>query len=185
MPNIRVLRPADTVETAECWELAVGLLTGPTVLALSRQNLPQLRTDNSAENRCRYGAYELVAAGKDAQVSLFASGSEVEIAVAAQKTLADRGIAARVVSVPSLDLLLSQPAERRDAIIGHAKVNVAVEAAVRFGWDAVIGRDGAFVGMNSFGASAPAKDLYKHFGITAETVVEAALSRLGGSANQT
>ncbi len=96
----------------------------------------------------------------------------------AHKTLVERGVATRVVSVPSLDLLLAQPAERRDAIIGKTPVNIAVEAAVRFGWDAVIGRDGAFVGMNSFGASAPAKDLYKHFGITAEAVVEAATSRL-------
>ena len=111
---------------------------------------------------------------------IFASGSEVEIAVAAQKQLTERGIAARVVSVPSLELLLEQPDDKRAAIIGNAPVKVAVEAQVRFGWDAVIGPDGGFIGMHSFGHSAPAKDLYKHFGITAEAVVEAATKRLGG-----
>ena len=139
---------------------------------------PQLRTTAPADNPCSHGGYELVAAQGEAKVSLFASGSEVEIAVAAQKQLAERGIATRVVSVPSLELLLAQPAERRQAIIGNAPVKIAIEAAVRFGWDAVIGQDGAFVGMHGFGASAPAKALYKHFGITAEAVVEAASKRL-------
>jgi len=180
MPNMRVLRPADAVETAECWQIALERLKGPSVLALSRQNLTPVRTTASNENRCAQGGYELVAANGAAQVSIFASGSEVEIAVAAQKQLAERGIAARVVSVPSLELLLEQPAETRAAIIGNAPVKVAVEAQVRFGWDAVIGPDGGFVGMHSFGHSAPAKDLYKHFGITAEAVVEAATARLQG-----
>jgi transketolase len=178
MPNMRLFRPADAVETAECWQLALENTTGPTVLALSRQNLKPARTTASADNLCRHGGYELVPAQGDARVSLFASGSEVEIAVAAQKQLAERGIAARVVSVPSLELLLAQPAERKKAIIGSAPVKIAIEAAVRFGWDAVIGPDGDFIGMHSFGASAPAKDLYKHFGITAEAAVEAAAKRL-------
>ena len=178
MPNMRVFRPADAVETAECWQLALENLTGPTVLALSRQNLTPARTTASADNLCSHGGYELVAAQGEARVSLYASGSEVEIAVAAQKELAGRGIATRVVSVPSLELLLAQPAERRKAIIGNAPVKIAIEAAVRFGWDAVIGPDGDFIGMHSFGASAPAKALYKHFGITAEAVVEAASKRL-------
>jgi transketolase len=179
IPNMRVFRPCDAVEVAECWELALNRVDGPTVLALTRQNLPQLRTSAPNDNPCVHGAYELVAAQGDAKVSLFASGSEVEIAVAAQKQLTERGIASRVVSVPSLELLLAQPADRRKAIIGNAPVNVAIEAAVRWGWDAVIGPDGEFVGMHGFGASAPAKDLFKHFGITAEAVVNAALKRLG------
>jgi transketolase len=179
IPNMRVFRPCDAVEVTECWELALNRVDGPTVLALTRQNLPQLRTSAPNDNPCAHGAYELVAAQGDAKVSLFASGSEVEIAVAAQKQLAERGIASRVVSVPSLELLLSQPADRRKAIIGNAPVKVAIEAAVRWGWDAVIGPDGEFVGMHGFGASAPAKDLFKHFGITAEAVVNAALKRLG------
>jgi transketolase len=179
IPNMRVFRPCDAVEVAECWELALNRSDGPTVLALTRQNLPQLRSSAPADNPCSHGAYELVAAQGDAKVSLFASGSEVEIAVAAQKQLAERSIASRVVSVPSLELLLAQPAERQQAIVGNARVKIAIEAAVRWGWDAVIGKDGEFIGMHSFGASAPAKDLYKHFGITAEAAVNAALNRLG------
>jgi transketolase len=178
MPNMRVFRPCDAVEVTECWELALNRVDGPTVLALTRQNVPQLRTSAPNDNPCAHGAYELVAAQGEAKVSLFASGSEVEIAVAAQKQLAERGVASRVVSVPSLELLLAQPAERRKAIIGDAPVKIAIEAAVRWGWDAVIGQDGEFVGMHGFGASAPAKDAYKHFGITAEAAVNAALKRL-------
>ncbi|MDB5654409.1 MAG: transketolase [Tardiphaga sp.] len=177
MPNLRTFRPADAIETAECWLLALENTKGPTILALSRQNLIPARTVAKAENLCATGGYELIAADGDAKVSLYASGSEVEIAVAAQKQLAEKGIATRVVSVPSLELLLQQPADKQDAIIGKAPIKIAIEAAVRFGWDAVIGHDGVFIGMTGFGASAPAKDLYKHFGITAEAVVEAATRR--------
>lgn len=179
MPNMRVFRPCDAIEVAECWELALNRTNGPTVLALTRQNLPQLRNNAPAENPCSHGAYELVAAKGEAKASLFASGSEVEIAVAAQKELTERGIASRVVSVPSLELLLAQPPERQKAVIGNAPVKVAIEAAVRWGWDAVIGQDGVFIGMHGFGASAPAKDLFRHFGITAEATVNAVLKRLG------
>jgi transketolase len=179
IPNMRVFRPCDAIETAECWELALNRVTGPTVLALTRQNLPQLRTSAPADTPCSRGGYELVAAQGDAKVSFFASGSEVEIAVAAQKQLAERGIASRVVSVPSLELLLAQPAEIRAKVIGNAPVKIAIEAAVRWGWDAVIGKDGEFIGMHSFGESGPAKELYKHFGITAEAAVELAVKRLG------
>jgi transketolase len=178
IPNMRVFRPCDAVEVAECWELALNRIDGPTVLVLTRQNLPQLRTTAPDANPCSHGGYELVAAQGEAKVSLFASGSEVEIAVAAQKQLAERGIATRVVSVPSLELLLAQPADRRQAIIGQAPIKIAIEAAVRWGWDALIGTDGDFIGMHSFGASAPAKELYKKFGITAEAVVTAALKRV-------
>jgi transketolase len=179
IPNMRVFRPCDAVEVAECWELALNRTDGPTVLALTRQNLPQLRTTAPADNPCSHGAYELVAASGEAKVSLFASGSEVEIAVAAQKDLTGRGIATRVVSVPSLELLLAQPEEKQKAVIGNAPVKIAIEAAVRWGWDAVIGHDGAFIGMHGFGESGPAKELYKHFGITSEATVNAALKRLG------
>jgi transketolase len=179
IPNMRVFRPCDAIEVTECWELALDRINGPTVLVLTRQNLPQLRTTTPQDNPCSHGGYELVAAQGEAKVSLFATGSEVEIAVAAQKQLAERGIPARVVSVPSLELLLAQPADKQQAIIGNAPVKIAIEAAVRWGWDAVIGQDGEFVGMHGFGASAPAKDLYKHFGITAEAAVNAVLKRLG------
>jgi transketolase len=179
IPNMRVFRPCDAIEVAECWELALNRTNGPTVLVLTRQNLPQLRTSTPADMPCSYGGYELVAAQGEAKVSLFATGSEVEIAVAAQKQLAEKGIPARVVSVPSLELMLAQPEDKLQALIGKAPVKIAIEAAVRWGWDAVIGHDGEFIGMHGFGASAPAKDLFKHFGITAEAAVNAALKRLG------
>ncbi|MDA9530782.1 transketolase [Bradyrhizobium sp. CCBAU 25338] len=178
IPNMRVFRPCDSIEVAECWELALNRVDGPTVLALTRQNLPQLRTTAPNDNPCAAGAYELVAAQGEAKATLFASGSEVEIAVAAQKQLAERGIASRVVSVPSLELLLAQPEAKRAAIIGNAPVKIAIEAAVRWGWDAVIGQAGEFIGMHSFGESGPAKELYKHFGITAEAAVNAVLKRI-------
>ncbi|QIP07638.1 transketolase [Bradyrhizobium symbiodeficiens] len=178
IPNMRVFRPCDAMEVAECWELALNRIDGPTVLALTRQNLPQLRTTATNDNPCQHGAYELVASQGEAKATLFASGSEVEMAVAAQKQLAERGIPTRVVSVPSLELLLAQPKERRDAIIGNAPIKVAIEAAVRWGWDAVIGQDGEFVGMHSFGASAPLNKIFQHFGITAEAAVNAVLKRV-------
>ncbi len=182
IPNLKVFRPADAVETVECWQLALESDNGPSVLALTRQNLPQLRHGFDERNRCATGAYELIAADDDAAVvSLFATGSEVTIAAEAKKLLAIQKISARVVSVPCFELLLALPADKRAAIIGNAKVNVAVEAGIRQGWDAIIGSQGAFVGMTGFGASAPYKDLYRHFGLTAEKVAAAALAQLGKS----
>ena len=179
IPNLKVFRPCDTVETAECWQLALQSKDGPSVLALSRQNLPQLRLGFDERNRCASGGYELIAAGDDAAVvSLFATGSEIAIAAEAKKLLAARKISARVVSVPCFELLLALPEAQRAAIVGNARVNVAVEAGIRQGWDAIIGSAGTFVGMTGFGASAPVKDLYQHFGLTAEKVAEAALARL-------
>jgi transketolase len=179
IPNLKVFRPCDAVETVECWQLALESKSAPSVLALTRQNVPQLRLAFDAENRCARGAYELVAAeGGATSVSLFASGSEVAIAIAAQKLLAARGVPARVVSVPCFELLLAALAAERQAIIGNAPVKVAVEAGIRQGWDAIIGSDGTFVGLSGFGASGPFKQLYQHFGISPEKVAEAALARL-------
>jgi transketolase len=177
MPNLLVFRPCDAVETIECWQLALEARDRPSVIALTRQNLPQLRREFDGSNRCAAGAYELRAAEGDAAVSIFASGSEVSIAVEARKILAGRGVAARVVSVPCFELLFT--GAEAAAVIGDAPVNVAVEAAVRQGWDRIIGTDGAFIGMTGFGASAPYQDLYRHFGITAEAVAAAALRKLG------
>jgi transketolase len=178
MPNMRVFRPADAVETAECWELALMRTDGPSVLALTRQNVTQARLTAVDGNPCATGAYELLAAeGGKAKVTIFATGSEVEIAVAARKLLAGKGIAARIVSVPSLELFLSQPDKVRARIIGDAPIRIAIEAGVRFGWDGVVGEHGLFVGMSSFGASAPCKDLYTHFGITAQAVVDKVMAR--------
>jgi transketolase len=181
IPNLLVFRPCDAVETAECWQLALEANNRPSVLALTRQNLPQLSRNFLDSNRCAAGAYEIAAADGKAEVSIFATGSEVSIAVEAKKLLAARGISARVVSVPCFELLVEAPEAARRAVIGDAKVKIAVEAAVRQGWDAIIGSDGAFVGMTGFGASAPYKDLYKHFGVTPEAVATAALSKLGKS----
>jgi transketolase len=179
IPNLKVFRPCDAVETIECWQLALESESGPSVLALTRQNVPQLRLSLDTDNRCARGAYELIAAdGGAANVSLFASGSEVAIAAAARKLLAARGVHARVVSVPCFELLFAAPDAERAAIIGQAELNVAVEAGIRQGWDAIIGSAGTFVGMNGFGASGPYKELYQRFGITPERVAEAALARL-------
>jgi transketolase len=179
IPNLKVLRPCDAVETVECWQIALESKDGPSVLALSRQNLPQLRLGFDEMNRCALGAYELIAAEDDsAVVSIFATGSEVTIAAEAKKLLAARKISSRVVSVPCFELLLAAPEAKRASIIGKARVNIAVEAGVRQGWDAIIGSHGTFIGMTTFGASGPYKEVYQHFGITAEKVAEAALARL-------
>jgi transketolase len=182
IPNLRVFRPCDTVETAECWQLALQMSDNPSVMALTRQNLPQLRRESGRDNRCAQGAYEIIAAphGRPA-VSLFATGSEVSIAAEARQILADRGVPARVVSVPCFELFLASPPGVRRAVIGEAPIRIGVEAAVRQGWDEIIGVDGLFVGMTGFGASAPYRDLYRHFGITAEKIAEAALRKLGAT----
>jgi transketolase len=178
IPNLLVLRPADAVETAECWEIALSQKTRPTVMALTRQNLPTLRTTHTDENLTARGAYELAASESEAKVTLLATGSEVEIAMAARELLKARGIGARVVSMPSWELFEEQPATYRDAILGPGTVRIAIEAASGFGWSRYLGPSGRFVGMHSFGASAPAKDLYKHFGITAEAAAQAAVAAL-------
>ena len=178
MPNMLVFRPADQTETLECWQLALEAKRSPSILALTRQNLPPVRNAFSTENLCAAGAYELCPAeGGPAKVSIFASGSEVSLALDARGILASQGIAARVVSVPCMELFLAQESGARQKVIGGAPVRIAVEAAVRQGWDAIIGEDGIFIGMTGFGASAPYKDVYKHFKITPEAVAEAALRR--------
>jgi transketolase len=179
IPNLLVFRPCDAVETAECWQLAIQSTDRPSILALTRQNLPQLRNRLDEDNICALGAYELAGPDGRSDVSIFATGSEVSIAVDGAKLLAQHGVAARVVSVPCFELFLEQDERYRRAIIGGARVNVGVEAAVRQSWDAIIGSDGLFIGMQSFGASAPYKELYKKFGITAEAVANAALAKLG------
>ncbi|HWU61165.1 MAG TPA: transketolase C-terminal domain-containing protein, partial [Ensifer sp.] len=177
IPNLMMFRPADATETAECWQIALETQDRPSGIALTRQNLMAVRTEMSQKNLSALGAYELVPA-KDAKVSIFASGSEVEIAVLAAKALGEKGIAARVVSVPCFELFAEQPEDYRNAVIGTAPVKIGVEAAIRQGWDEIIGSHGTFIGMKSFGASGPYKELYKHFGITVEAVVAAAESRV-------
>jgi len=179
IPNLLVMRPADTIETAECWELALSHADRPTLLALSRQGVPALREDYE-QNKSAKGAYILDAAEGEEKVRIFATGTEVSIARDARKLLAAKGIGASVVSIPCFDLFEEADSEYRSRILGgNGLVKVGIEAAVRLGWDSVIGPEGIFIGMSSFGESAPAPDLYKHFGITAEAVADAASARLG------
>ncbi|TPN48383.1 transketolase [Mesorhizobium sp. B1-1-4] len=174
-PNLNVFRPADIIETAECWELALKSRDRPSVLVLSRQNLPMLREAHSDANRSSQGAYILREPARHRAVTLIATGSEVEIAVAAAERLeTEHGVAAAVVSMPCWELFEEQESATRKAVLGSAP-RVAVEAAARLGWDRWVGETGAVVGMAGFGASAPAPDLYRHFNITSEAVAAAAL----------
>ncbi|MEP9372867.1 transketolase [Mesorhizobium sp. KR1-2] len=183
IPNHNVFRPADAMEAAECWQLALQSTKTPSTLALTRQNLPAVRTEYVEENLCAYGAYELATADGEAEVTIFATGSEVEIALAARDQLQARGHPARVVSVPCFELFEQQSDTYKAALIGNAPVKIAIEAAIRLGWDRFIGVDGIFIGMHGFGASAPIEKLYPHFGITAEAAAEAAEARLNKKSN--
>ncbi len=176
IPNLQVFRPADAVETAECWELALRTRKAPSVLALTRQSVPALRRDGG-ENRSARGGYVLAEAEGPRQATLIATGSEVALALAARDLLKARGVAAAVVSLPCWALFDAQTPGYRAEVLGSAP-RVAVEAASPFGWERYIGAGGAMVGMTGFGASAPAEELYRHFGITAEKVAEAALRQL-------
>ncbi|MEY9832878.1 transketolase [Sinorhizobium fredii] len=174
-PNLNVFRPADIIETAECWEIALGEKSRPSVLALSRQALPMLRQTDGDENLSALGAYVLQEARGPRDITLLATGSEVEIAVAAADRLsAEEGVGAAVVSMPCWERFEVQDASYQRHVLGDAP-RIAVEAAGRLGWDRWMGRDGAFVGMLGFGASGPAGDLYRHFGITADHIVTEAL----------
>ncbi|PTX05017.1 transketolase [Pararhodobacter aggregans] len=173
IPNLTVLRPADAVETAEAWEIAVAATDGPVLLALSRQNLPLLRAE-AGENLTARGAYLLRDPG-ERQVTLIATGSEVDLAVKAAEALAAEGIRAAVVSAPSFEHFARQSDAYRAAVLGQAP-RIGVEAAIRMGWDSLLRSTDAFVGMNGFGASAAAPALYEHFGITPQAVVETAKS---------
>ncbi len=178
LPNIRVFRPADVTETMEAWELAVRMPKTPSILALSRQGLPAVRTSFSSKNLVERGAYILDDAEGKLQAILIATGSEVEIARAARAALQAKGIGTRVVSMPCWELFEEQPAAYRRRILPRGPVRVGVEAGVRFGWDRWLygerGRreKGDFVGMETFGASGPIQDVYAHFGITPARVVE-------------
>ena len=178
IPNLNVFRPGDAVEVAECWEIAVSTVNTPSVISLTRQGIPTLREDANSENKCAKGGYIISKAEGDASVTIMATGSEVSVGVKAQELLAIDGVAANVVSMPCWELFDAQPAVYRASVLGENTVKVAVEAAVSMGWEKYIGPDGSFIGMSGFGASAPASDLFKHFGITAEAVAAAAKKRL-------
>ncbi len=182
MPNLNLFRPADTVETAECWEVALSMAKTPSVLSMTRQGLPTLRTEHTDENLSAKGAYVLREADGERDVTLLATGSEVEIAVAAADILKDNGIKAAVVSMPCWELFAAQSHEYRQQVLGTAP-RVAVEAAVKFGWERWLDSHGGFVGMHGFGASAPGPALYEHFGITAAKVAEEAQNTIERAKN--
>ena len=178
IPNLLVFRPADTVEAMECWQAALEHRHAPSALALSRQKTPAVRTMASDTNLSAKGAYEIRAARGEAKVTLFGTGTELALALAAADVLEAEGTPTRVVSVPCFELFFQQPKTYQDSVIGRGTVRVAVEAAVQQGWERFIGEDGAFVGMTGFGASAPAEVLYEKFGITTDAVVAAVKGRL-------
>lgn len=178
IPNLCVIRPADVIETAEAWEIAATQTETPTLLCLSRQGLPCVRTQHTDANRTARGAYILRDTDAPRDLSLIATGSEVEIALQAADMLAQDGIKAAVISAPSFDLFATQSPEYQAQVRGTAP-RVGIEAAIRQGWDLFLDRGDAFIGMRTFGASAPAPDLYRHFGITAEAVATAARKTLG------
>jgi transketolase len=177
VPGLYVYRPADPIETAECWALALHRRDAPSLLALTRQSLPLLRREGGSQNLTARGAYVLAEAEGARQVTLLATGSEVSLAMAARDALAKDGIRAAVVSMPCWELFEASGKEYQQAVLGTAP-RVAVEAAIEFGWDRWLGTRGAFIGMKGFGASAPAEALFPHFGITPEKVAEAARSLL-------
>ena len=170
IPNLWVLRPCDGIETAECWQIALARQDGPSVIVLSRQAVPTLR-DGRSENAAARGGYVLAEAKGKRQATLIATGTEVSIALEAQAQLASQGIAAAVVSLPSMELFFAEDSAYRASVLGDAP-RFGVEAAIRQGWDAVLGNEGEFIGMRGFGASAPAPELYRHFGITAEAIAK-------------
>lgn len=177
MPNMRVFRPADPTEAAECWQLAMEHKTGPSIIALSRQGTPAARTKYDANNLCARGGY-VIAGSQKSVATILATGTEVAIAIEARNQLEKSGTPTRVVSLPCIEVFLEQSEEYCLEVLGDPKAIVAVEAGVQLGWDRLLGGSGKFVGMQGFGASAPASTLYEHFGITTHAVVEAVTSQL-------
>ena len=180
IPNLNVLRPCDAIETAECWQIALEAKSTPSILALTRQKLRPARFAGVKDNLSARGAYEIADGDgrESAVVVIFASGSEVEIALDAKKQLDDAGYHTRVVSVPCMELFEVQSDEYRQLVLGNETVRVAIEAGVRQGWDRYIGNDGIFIGMSGFGASAPYQQLYEQFGITAKDATKAAIEKI-------
>jgi transketolase len=178
IPNLAVYRPADAVETAECWALSLQRRDGPSLLALTRQNLPQLRLERSAENLCGRGAYRLRAAKAARRVVLIATGSEVEVAVAVADALEGKGVGADIVSMPCWSLLDTQDDSYKADLLPQGALKVSIEAGTTLGWERFVGPDGLSIGLDRFGASAPAEDLFKRFGFTAEAIVPQVLAAL-------
>tara|TARA_Y100000589_G_scaffold103592_1_gene97904 strand:- start:1750 stop:2376 length:627 start_codon:yes stop_codon:yes gene_type:complete len=182
IPNLNVYRPADAVETLECWEHAIRTSQTPSIIALSRQNLPLVRHKNEAENLCSRGGYIMKQSSHtNTKVTIVATGSEVSIALEAQTKLEDDNIPTCVVSMPCLDIFNAQNEAYQNTVIKPGSDVVVVEAGVQQSWDKLLGRSGAFIGMDNFGASAPAKDLFNHYKITAEEIINVATEKFVSS----
>ena len=179
IPNLNVFRPADTIETLECWEMALKNSNTPSVIALSRQKLPFITETLNKQNMCSFGAYEIKKNNLDTEVTLIASGSEVQIAIEAYKKLKEMNINSKVVSMPCQELFNKQNSEYIEKILEKDSIKISIEAGSIFGWEKYVGEKGSSIGMSSFGKSAPVKDLYKHFNITSNHVVELAKKMLG------
>ena len=177
IPNLNVLRPADSIETAECWKIAIESVGTPSAIVLTRQGLTTVRTEHSNDNLSAKGGYVLAEAAGERDVTIISTGSEVEIALEAKKSLQGIGVNAAVVSLPSWHLFDEQDTVYKEYVLGSG-LRVGIEAAVEMGWQKYIGENGEFIGMTSFGASGPASELYKHFGITSENVVKKVKTRL-------
>jgi transketolase len=184
IPNLAVYRPADAVETAECWALALAREDGPSLLALSRQNLPQVRLERSAGNLSALGAYRLRAAKAARKLVLIATGSEVKVALDTAKALEEQGIGADIVSMPCWSLFDAQDAQYRTDLLPPSMLKVSVEAGTSFGWARYVGPDGLVVGIDRFGASAPAETLFARFGFTAEAIVPRIVAALATKGDQ-
>jgi transketolase len=179
IPNLNVFRPADTIETLECWELALKNSNTPSVIALSRQKLPSITEELKQKNVCSFGAYEVKKNDPNPAVTLIASGSEVKIAIAAFEKLQNLNINSKVVSMPCQELFNKQSKEYKEKIIEKNSVKISIEASSVHGWEKYVGLEGISLGMKSFGKSAPIKDLYEHFNLTSNNVVELARKKLG------
>ena len=175
IPNLNVFRPCDSTETIECWELALTYKDKPSVISLTRQNLNQLRTVFESKNLSSLGAYEIYRSNENIKLTLMASGSEVDIAVSAAKKLAEKKIYAKVISVPSMELFDDQPEDYKLRILGETELKISIEASQPMSWKKYVGKNGTTLGIEDFGKSAPYKDVYKHFKLTDDDVVNAAL----------
>ena len=179
IPNLNVFRPADTIETLECWEIALKSSTNPSVIALSRQKIPFITEKLNKKNICSLGGYELKKTNSNPEITLIASGSEVHIALDALKKLQDHNINSKVVSMPCQELFDKQPKEYKEKIIEKNSKKISIEASSIFGWEKYIGNEGTSMGMKTFGKSAPGKKLYEDFNLTTENVVKIAKKMLG------
>ena len=179
IPNLNVFRPADINETLECWEIALRSKNNPSAIVLSRQKLPYVSEHKSGENMCSKGGYILKETSENAEVSILASGSEVEIALEAQEKLKAMNINSKVISIPCYDIFQNQTESYKDEMFGKNTFKISIEASTTSGWKSTVGKDGVSLGLTTFGRSAPYKDIYKLFNLTSDEIVKITKSKVG------